>query len=56
MSKRTDVICDYCTASAEEDDEEILQGWIHAEKFDSLREDLRELDFCSDECASAYFS
>lgn len=56
MSRTVEVTCDYCTASIEAQDEEELLGWISADKFDIVSGELKDLDFCSDECAASYFS
>jgi hypothetical protein len=54
----TTVKCDWCREEPESTDIEELveQGWISVSKYDTLREEEQELDFCSAECLVTYFT
>lgn len=56
MSRNVTVSCDYCTDSITEHEEDELMDWISVDLYDTLREEQRELDFCSNECVVSYFT
>lgn len=54
----TTVKCDWCGDSPEitDMDELIEDGWLSVHSYDTLREEEKELDFCSSECLVSHFS
>jgi hypothetical protein len=58
MMRTATVKCDWCGIEVEEGEpgELLSRGWIELTMFDSMREEPRELDFCSGDCVVSYFS
>jgi len=49
--------CDWCHEATElEDVDPVELGWTSVEKFDTIREEVVELDFCSAECVVSFFN
>jgi hypothetical protein len=55
---RTNIIgCDWCreTMEIEDDETTVEQGWLEVARYDTLKEDIVHLDFCSEECLVSHF-
>jgi hypothetical protein len=57
MTRKTSLSCDWCQQDCDIDEDEtdpIEQGWISLEIYDTIREEVVELDFCCADCAKSY--
>jgi glutaredoxin len=55
MARNTTLTCDYCTDTTETQEDDLVE-WYCVDFYDTMREEQRELDFCSAECVVSYFS
>lgn len=58
MARSVNLECDWCHINTDvsEEDDPVEVGWLCVERFDIIKDEIVEQDFCSADCLVSYFS